>query len=260
MLKVSIITVVYNNKLHIKDCIESVLRQNYKNIEYIIIDGGSTDGTIDVVKQYLSKIAKFISEKDTGIYDAMNKGISIATGDIIGFLNSDDMYANDGVLANVVSVFNSGNVDSVYGDLVYVSRNNKEKTIRYWNAGQYYPGAFRKGWHPPHTAFFVKKTVYEKYGNFDLDFKIAGDYEIMLRFLEKYKISTSYIKKVLVKMRLGGKSNSSISNIIKANLECYRAWGRNNMYITPAIFILKPIRKVLQLLALFHEPKNVTRD
>jgi glycosyltransferase involved in cell wall biosynthesis len=158
-VKISIITVVYNNKDTIKDAIESVLNQTYKNIEYIIIDGGSTDGTIDIIKSYRDKIDKFISEKDNGIYDAMNKGLKLASGDIVGILNSDDIYFNENVILNVVAKFEESKTDSIYGDLYYVDENDLQKIQRYWKSSEFKEGSFAKGWHPPHPTFFVKKEV-----------------------------------------------------------------------------------------------------
>lgn len=246
-MKVSIITVVWNNADTIKDAIESVLNQTYKNIEYIIVDGGSTDGTIEVIQSYGNKISKFISEKDEGIYDAMNKGIKLATGDIVGILNSDDFYKSNDVIETVVREFMSKDIDCLYGDLEYVDKNDTSKVIRYWKSNPYKEGLFQKGWHPPHPTFFVKREIYYKYGMFNTNFKIAADYELMLRFLEKYKIKSSYIPKVLVRMRLGGASNRNLINIIKANIECYKAWKVNNLSVNPiSILIAKPFSKLLQ--------------
>lgn len=248
MYRISIITVVKNNAQTIKDAIDSVLSQTYQNIEYIVIDGGSTDGTIDIIKKYKNKISKYISEQDKGIYDAMNKGIKEASGDIIGFLNSDDMYNDENVLNRIYEVFAKTKVDIVYGDLVYVEKSNTSKIIRYWKAGEYKKGAFKRGWHPPHPSFFVKKEIYERYGCFDLDYRIAADYELMLRFIEKYRIKTVYIQNLLVKMRTGGESNRSVANIIKANIESYKAWKKNGLSVFPFFIIMKPLRKILQLL------------
>ena len=245
-MRVSIITVVYNNRNTIKDAVESVLNQTYKNIEYIIVDGASTDGTVEIIKSYGDSIDKFISEKDNGIYDAMNKGIKLASGDIIGILNSDDFYVGDNIIEKVVRTFKEQKVDSVYGDLVYVDSKDTNKIVRYWKSKPYKKGLFKKGWHPAHPTFFVKKEIYDKYGIFDLDFKIAADYELMLRFLEKYQISSSYIPEVLVKMRVGGKSNQSIKNIIKANIESYNAWKVNNLKPPFYLPLIKPLKKLKQ--------------
>jgi glycosyltransferase involved in cell wall biosynthesis len=228
-MKVSVITSVFNNKSYIEDCIKCILNQTYKNIEYIIIDGGSTDGTIEIIRKYENKITKWISEPDNGIYDALNKGIRMATGDIIGFLHADDVYAHNKVIETVVSNMKKHNVDSCYGDLLYVDKNNTDKIIRYWKSQPYRDGLFKKGWMPPHPTFFVKKMIYDKYGSFNTDFKIAADYELMLRFLEKYKISTYYIPEVLIKMRIGGASNRSLKNLITKTTEDYRAWKVNNL-------------------------------
>jgi len=244
-MKVSIITVSYNSAETIKDSIESVLNQTYKNIEHIIIDGNSTDGTIEIIKSYGNKIHKFISEPDNGIYDAMNKGINLASGNIIGILNSDDFYFDNHIIAKVMNEFRTQDVDSVFGDLIYIDKNNTDNIIRYWKSQQYKKNLFQNGWHPAHPTFFVKREIYIKYGNFNLDFKIASDYELMLRFLEKHKITSSYIPEILVKMRTGGESNR-IQNIFQANIESYKAWKINNLKINPIVFLKKPLSKILQ--------------
>lgn len=238
---------MWNNAKTIKDAINSVLNQSYKDVEYIVIDGVSTDGTIEIVQSYGDRI-KFISEKDNGLYDAMNKGIGLATGDVVGILNSDDFYAGDKILQIVADEFIKGNADSVYANLEYVDANDPKRVIRYWKSKKYQNGLFRSGWHPAHPTFFVKREIYEKYGVFDLSFKIAADYELMLRFFEKYNITSSYVDEVFVKMRMGGESNRSIKNIIKANMESYRAWQTNGLYINPLIFLLKPFSKVVQFI------------
>jgi glycosyltransferase len=245
-MKVSIITAVFNSKPHIETCMRSVLSQTYRNIEYIIIDGGSTDGTIEIIKKYGNKVTKWISEPDNGIYDAMNKGIRKASGDVIGILNADDIYANDKVIEKVADMFIQNEVDSCYGDLLYVDKNNTDKIIRYWKSQPYRDVLFKRGWMPPHPTFFVKKEVYEKYGYFNADFKIASDYELMLRFLEKHKISTFYIPEVLIKMRLGGMSNRSLKNLFIKSSEDYRAWKVNDLKGGFYTILLKNISKIPQ--------------
>jgi len=245
-MKVSIVTVVYNSENTIKDAIESVLNQTYKNIEYIIIDGASTDRTVEIIKSYRNKINKFVSEPDKGIYDAMNKGIKLATGDIVGILNSDDVYADNNVIETIANTFQKNDYDAIYGDLIYVDKENLDKVIRYWKSNPFEKGLFQKGWHPAHPTFFVKREIYDRYGLFNLDFKIAADYELMLRFMERYNIGTYYIPEVLVKMRVGGESNRSLKNILKANIECYKAWKVNNLKISLFIVIKKPFLKLLQ--------------
>ncbi len=245
-MKISVITVVYNNVNTIQYAIDSVVNQNFKDIEYIVVDGASTDGTLEILEKNKARIDVLISEPDNGIYDAMNKGLRAATGDIIGTLNSDDFYANANVLKKVSDCFNEFKCNSVFGDLIYVKNNNIEKNVRYWKSSEYKPGKFKMGWHPAHPTFFVEKEIYGKYGLFNTDLKIAADYELMLRFLEKYKISSCYIPEVLVKMRLGGTSNQSLKNIIQANKESIKAWKINELKINPAFVLLKTFRKVLQ--------------
>lgn len=245
-MKISIVTVVYNNETTISQCIESVLNQSYPNIEYILIDGNSTDGTIDIVNQYQDKIDKIVSEPDKGIYDAMNKGLKLCSGDIIGILNSDDFYANNDIISNVVSTIKEFDVDAVYGNLKYVDPVDTKKVKRFWKSASFKRNKFEYGWMPPHPTFFVKKVVYDKYGYFNLELKSAADYEIMLRFLYKHKIQVKYIDEVLTIMRDGGNSNSSLKHRIKANKEDQRSWVLNG-FTPPLLFrFLKPIRKLPQ--------------
>ena len=245
-MKVSIITATYNSAKTIIDTILSVNSQDYKDIEHIIIDGKSKDNTLELIKNTPNRVVKIISEPDKGIYDAMTKGIALATGDIIGILNSDDFYTSSSVITDIVNTFQQGEYEGVYGNLEYVDENNTDKVIRYWKSKPYAKGLFKKGWHPAHPTFFVRKEVYDKYGKFNLKYKIGADYEIMLRFIEKNKIKVGYIPKTLVKMRLGGASNQSIKNIIKANKECYNAWKDNNLSISPFLFLTKPLSKIIQ--------------
>lgn len=246
-LKISIITVVFNGENTIKSAIDSVLNQNYNNIEYIIIDGGSDDKTMDIIRSYGNKINKIVSEKDEGIYDAMNKGIFMSDGDIIAILNSDDAYYDNEVLSVIARSFNQDNeLGCVYGDLNYVSKNDPKKIIRAWRSKKYSPNLFKRGWMPPHPSFFVKKEVYNKYGVFRKDLKIAADYELMLRFIERFKVKTAYIPKVMVSMRIGGASNKSLINIISGNLEILQSWKYNNMSIPYWIFFMKPLSKFYQ--------------
>ena len=229
---VSIITVCYNSEEYIEDTINSVLNQTYNNIEYIIIDGNSDDNTLDIIKEYEKKFdngIKYISEEDQGIYDAMNKGLKLATGDIIGILNSDDFYAHENVIEKVVNNFLANDIEALYSDLVYVAPDDPKKIIRNWQAGEYKKGKYKQGWHPPHPTLFVKKEVYDKYGNFDLDYDIAADYDIMLRFLEKYNISTLYIPEVFIKMRIGGESSKNFKSILVNSWECYKVLKKNDL-------------------------------
>lgn len=243
---VSITTPVLNGARTIESTIKSVLGQTYEKIEYIIVDGGSTDGTLDIVAKYRDKIAKVLLESRRGIYPAMNTGLKSAKGEIIGNLNSDDFYADENVIKTVVETMEKEKADVCWGDLVYVDRVNTNKIIRFWRSTEYKKGKFQRGWMPPHPTFFVRRRVYEKYGFFNLDFKIAADYELMLRFLEKYQLRSCYIPKIMIKMRKGGESNKSIINIIKANRESYRAWQINGLKINPLRILLKPLSKINQ--------------
>ena len=228
-MKISIITVVWNNEKTIKDAIDSVLSQTYKNIEYIIVDGLSTDGTIEIIQSYGDKISKFISEKDKGIYDAMNKGIDLSTGDVVAFLHSDDLYESDNIIEDVIKEFkNDSLIEGIYGDLIYTDKNDISKIIRYWKSRNYHINLLKKGWMPAHPTFFLKRDVYKRFGKFDLDFKIAADYDFMLRVLVK-NIKVKYISKILYKMRIGGESNKNIKNILLKSKEDLKALKKNNI-------------------------------
>lgn len=240
-MKISIITVVYNNRTYIEDCILSVAGQTYKNVEYIIVDGGSTDGTVDIIRKYDARISMWTSEPDIGIYDAMNKGISKATGDVIGLLNADDVYFNDEVLEKVASVMSDLSLDACYADLTYVDCKDLNKTVRYWRSRQFETGFFKKGWVPPHPTFFARKKIYDNFGIFDLDFKLAADFELMARFLERYMIRSNYIPSIFVKMRLGGATNKSLINIMKQNIEIVRACRKNTIEISLISFLCNKI-------------------
>lgn len=245
-MKVSIITVTYNSAETLESTIQSVITQSYMNTEFIIIDGGSTDNTLDIIKKYKDSISVVVSEKDKGLYDALNKGIDLATGDVIGILHSDDFYINEHVLSKYVKLFEDKNCDAVYSDLYYVKRDNTEKIIRKWKSGNYKPYSFLNGWMPPHPTFFVKKEVYNRLGKFNLEFKTAADYELMLRFVHKNKIELSYLPEYTVKMRAGGKSNASVQNRVNANLEDRKAWELNGLKPRFYTLYLKPFRKLLQ--------------
>jgi len=219
-----------------------VRSQTHTDIEHIVIDGGSTDTTMEVVNTEGQHVAIILSERDDGIYDAMNKGIALATGDVIGFINADDFYASPTVLASVNEALQKSGVDSCYGDLCYVSQSNPTRVIRYWRSKDFVPGAFAAGWCPPHPTFFVRRSVYERLGGFDLSFKFAADFELMARYLEAIRITSCYIPEVLVKMRLGGTTNSSLKNIFLQNAEIRRALSKNGLVSSLFIFLLNKMR------------------
>lgn len=239
-MKISIITVCYNSAKTISDTINSVANQTLTNKEHIIVDGGSTDLTMDIVAA-AAEYVRFISEPDKGIYDAMNKGIELATGDVIGTLNADDFYYDSQVLKEVERVFLDPNVDACYGDLIYVKQDDTGQTVRFWKSNEYKDKLFKSGWMPAHPTFFVRKSVYEKFGRFDLNFKIAADFELLFRLIEQHKIRTVYIPKVLVKMRLGGTTNKNISNILTQNKEIISTLRRHYPNFSLLKFISKKI-------------------
>ena len=244
--KITIITVAYNSVNTIRDTIKSIITQDYKNIEYIIIDGGSSDGTIDIIKEFPERVDYYVSEKDRGIYDAMNKGIIAATGDIIGILNSDDFYPNNFVLSNVAKSFHQQQCDAVYGDLVYVNAKDTSKIKRYWQAGTYTTTKIKNGWMLPHPTFFVKSSIYKRFGLYNTELKQAADYKMILKLLYKHNISVVYIPMILVKMRMGGVSNISLIQRLKANKEDGLAWTKNQLDKPLFVRIKKPLQKVRQ--------------
>lgn len=240
-MKFSIITVTYNSSSTLRDTIQSVLAQTYYDIEYIIIDGFSSDNTVDVIKEYeplFKGHMRWISEKDSGLYDAMNKGIQMATGDIIGIINSDDYYVDNDVVKNVVNYFIEKDVDTIYTDLYLVDPINTNKIIRDCRYKNFKKGLFFQGWHPPHPALFVKKEVYDRCGYFDLSYKIGADYDFMLRILEKYSISTAYLPIYTVKMRNGGTSTSSFKRIKLSQKECLQSFKKNGFKVNVLRYFL----------------------
>lgn len=247
MKKISIVTVCYNSADTIRDTIESVLAQDYPNIEHIIIDGLSTDGTQDIVRKYLSDRTKLYSEKDKGLYDAMNKGLGLASGEIIGILNSDDIYANNKVISLVASRFESRNVGIVYGDLYYFKTGHPDKPLRYYRGGMFSLKRVSYGLVPPHPTFFIKKEVYEKHGTFDTRYTLSADFDLIIRLLGVHKIPFEYLNVVLVKMRIGGKSTSSLKRTFIMNKEDLISCKRNGIRTNIFKFYCKYLVKLLTL-------------
>jgi len=246
-MKVSIITATYNSAATIRNTMNCIQEQDYPAIEHIVIDGCSDDNTIDIVRSF-PHVDKIISEKDAGIYDAMNKGIASATGEIIGILNSDDVYTDNHVVSVIASVFENNEVDVCYADLQYVDQHNMNKVVRTWRSGNFSSRSFYWGWMPPHPTVFVRRKVYERVGLFNTALKSAADYEMMLRILLKNKITPCYIPQVMVRMSTGGMSNASIRNRIKANQEDRMAWKLNGLRPYFFTLYLKPLRKISQFL------------
>ncbi|MDA8760466.1 glycosyltransferase [Amylibacter sp.] len=228
-MKISIITAVLNRKNTIGDAINSLQRQKYKNFEHIIQDGGSNDGTLDVIQRMKSSNMVVTSENDSGIYNAINKGIFRSSGDIVGLMHSDDFFANDYVLSKVANMFNDNKIDGVYGDLDYVSASEPSKVIRHWKSGVYRKELLQKGWMPPHPTLYLRRGVFDKWGLYDTSYHIAADYDAMLRFLWCGNVRLAYIPEVMVKMRLGGESNRSIGRILRKSREDYLALKRNKV-------------------------------
>jgi glycosyltransferase involved in cell wall biosynthesis len=249
-MKISIITVTYNCALVVEDCLASVAEQSYKNVEHIIVDGASTDGTFDVLQTHRSQLAMLVSEPDVGIYDAMNKGLAFASGDIVGFLNADDYYAHDRVLENVVQNFaDDHKLDACYSDLMYVDQSDVSRIVRYWQSNSFVTNSFSSGWCPPHPTFFVRRAVYERFGGFDLTYRIAADVELMTRFLEVRKVNAKYIPEVWVKMRMGGTTNKNLRNIWVQNQDVLRALKRHGLPRNPLrFFVYKIWSRVLQFI------------
>tara|TARA_R110002012_G_scaffold295203_1_gene491644 strand:- start:67 stop:813 length:747 start_codon:yes stop_codon:yes gene_type:complete len=234
-MKISVITATWNSENTILDTIKSLRGQSYSNIEYIVIDGGSTDNTMKIIEQNKDIVDYAISERDAGIYDALNKGIAASSGDVLGFLHSDDIFAHRDVLRSVATAFSENKSDSVYGDLNYVAKNDTSRIVRKWRSGAFSRENMGNGWMPPHPTFYMKRALYKEHGFFDLNFKIAADYDSILRYLWKHRVTTAYIPEVLINMRVGGESNRSLKNIINKTREDVQAMKLNDLPIVRAI-------------------------
>jgi glycosyltransferase involved in cell wall biosynthesis len=247
-MRVSVITACLNSEETITDTLDSVSSQTHSDVEHIVIDGGSTDDTTKLVAWHKSNNLVLFSEPDGGIYDAMNKGMAKATGEIIGFLNSDDIYADPHVLERICGAFLDSRVDAVYADLVYVTQDNR-RIVRYWKSAPFQTGAFARGWCPPHPTFYFRRSLIERLGPFDLNYKLAADMELMLRYLEVNQLVTFYIPSILVRMRVGGASNRSLENIINQNKEIFIALRKHNMkFSVPILLMRKVLNRFCQLL------------
>lgn len=246
-MKVSIITVVYNGEKYLADCMRSVIAQDYADIEYIVIDGGSTDGTLSIVENYKPHIAHFVSEKDRGMYDALNKGIALATGSLVGILNADDMLANPQVISKVVEHMAASGADGVYGNLNYIHPESR-KIIRKWISKPFARKDIALGWMPAHPTLYLKKDLFERYGNYSLDFGTAADYELMLRFLYKHRVKAVFLDELMVNMRTGGMSNASMKQRYHALVNDYKAARTNGVSFPFVTILLKKLSKVSQFL------------
>lgn len=250
-MTISIITVTYNSATTLRDTLNSILTQTNQNYEVILIDGKSQDDTLLIVKEYEKTFCgkmRWISEPDKGIYDAMNKGIAMASGDVIGILNSDDFYFNQNVLMEIENVFESHDTDCVFGNLVYVDAANTDIIKRVWKGSEYREGRFKYGWVPAHPTFYVKRECYEKYGLYDLSYQVSADFELMMRFLAKYKIKSHFLDKYFVRMRSGGESNGTLKNILRGNQNIMRAFKEHNVPAAPLYPVFRLLPKIAQSL------------
>lgn len=247
-VSVSLITAVRNGAGTIGGCLANVARQTHP-VEQIVVDGGSTDGTLQIIERQREQIAKLVTEPDRGIYDAMNKGLALATGEVVGFLNADDFYADDEVIAHVARAFADPAVECVHGDLEYVSAADTNRVVRRWRSGAFSPGKMYQGWMPPHPTFYARRRFYDQFGCFNLALGTAADYELMLRFLLKHGLRSAYLPRVLVRMRTGGASNRSFAARLRANRMDREAWRVNGLHPRPWTLTLKPLRKLGQYFA-----------
>ena len=250
-MKISIITVCFNSKEHIKDTIESVFNQSYPEIEYIVVDGGSKDGTVEILKSFNGKISQWISEPDEGIYDAMNKGIRLATGDVVGIVNSDDFFHRRDSIEAIAKCFRENEVESVFADVIFVKRDNPERHIRYYSSESFRPWKMKFGFMPAHPTFFTYRSTFEKYGFYDTSFTIAADFEIMVRLFLKHKISYKYINMDLMKMRTGGVSTRSLKSNLIINKENLRALRKNGFYSNYLFLFSRYVIKIFHYLPFF---------
>lgn len=261
MKKISIVTASFRSESTILDTLKSVNMQTYENIEHIIVDGASNDKTLEIARSKGTRIAKIISERDNGIYDAYNKGLSLASGDVIGFLNSDDFYCSKSIIEKVMLIFEDESIDACYGDLIYVDRDNINKITRHWKSKPYIPGIFKDAFVPAHPTLFLRKSVYDRAGGFNLSYRLAADYEFMLRIFHRFNVKSIYIPEILVKMRTGGATGESIASIRKQNEEILRALQQHGVSCSKTNFLLRKIgdRLVQRIRAYFIRP-STTKD
>lgn len=245
-MKISVITVCYNAVSTIESSIFSLVNQDYENVEYIVIDGGSADGTLDILNRYSDRISFLLSEPDFGIYDAINKGIKYATGEVIGLLHANDRFASNDILSTVAETFKQKKVDAVYGNLIFYSE--KGKIVRKWKSANCTPLLLELGWMPPHPTLFIKKEIYNQYGIYRLDFGTAADYELILRLLYRFKIKTFYVNKIFTKMLTGGISNKNIFNHVSGNKNDFKAMKMHKLSAPFIAIVLKPLQKFIQYL------------
>lgn len=245
-MKISIITVCFNAAATISDTLASVAKQSWQEREHVVVDGASTDGTREILERHRGQLSVLVSEHDDGLYHAMNKGIGLATGDFVGFLNSDDMFADEGSLGRIAEVLAPGDVDACYGDLVYVDSRDTSRVVRYWRSRPYAPGLVARGWMPAHPTFYIRRDILLAEGGFDLRYRFQSDYELMIRLFECRRIRVRYIPEVLVRMRTGGHTNRSVGNVVRGNLEAWRAWREHGLGRSPLFMVRKVMSRLPQ--------------
>ena len=255
-MKISVITTVRNAVDTVEETIQSVANQDYPDVEHVIVDGASDDGTQQVISRYRKNLGSYVSEPDQGIYHGMNKGIDRAVGDVIGFLNADDSYQDESVLSQVAEVFTDPEVDGCYANLVYVDARDTDRIIRYWNSREYQPGLFERGWMPAHPTFYVRARFYRELGGFDTRYRYQSDFEHTARFMAVNNIRTRYIPSIWVRMRMGGTTNRSIGNVIRGNLESYSACKTLGLRVTPFYFVTKFMNRLPQFFSRPPETKG----
>lgn len=247
-MKVSVVTVCLNDAATIEAALESVARQAHAEVEHVVVDGGSTDGTLDILRRGGHRVSSWTSEPDDGLYDAMNRGVGRTTGDIVGFLHADDVLADDQVLAGVAEAMSDARIDAVYGDLCYAERDDLERVVRRWKSGPFERGAFAKGWHPPHPTLYLRRSVLQELGPYRTDFAVSSDFEYMLRAFEVFGVRSHYLPREMVRMRLGGTSNVSVRNIARGNRDILRAFEMHGISVNAPWYVVRRLApKVLSL-------------
>jgi glycosyltransferase involved in cell wall biosynthesis len=247
-IRISVVTVCFNAGKTLQETIDSVAGQDYGLREHIVVDGGSTDGTSEILLRNRGSMARYVSEPDRGIYDAMNKGLALATGEVVGFLNADDTYADAGVLSRIAQVFQNPDVQASYADLVYVDNRNTGRVVRYWKSCPYWPGLFERGWMPAHPTFYARRELYERLGGYDLRYRLQSDFELTMRFMAVHGVRTVYVPETWIRMRAGGISNRSLGNVLRGNWEAYRAARRHGLPVTPLFMVKKVLSRIPQFL------------
>jgi glycosyltransferase involved in cell wall biosynthesis len=248
-MKISIISVTFNAASTIREMLDSVAAQTHRNIEHLVIDGGSSDGTVELIRRHGARVSVLVSEPDKGTWDAMNKGLRLATGDIVGFLNADDEFIDDGVVARIADVMKDVELDACYADLIYVARDEPQRMVRDWVSEPFRPGLFLKGWMPAHPTFYARRSLFDRYGGFDLRFPLQSDFELAMRLLEVHRIRARYVPEYWVRMRSGGQSNASLGRVLRGNWEAYQIARHHGLPVSRWYPVTKILSRLPQFLS-----------